>query len=62
MSENLKCIAMRYRMLASIVTFFGLNGSEFEPQWGTKFFVSIQPGPEAHSASCMMVTRSFSWG
>ena len=38
-----------------IATPYGLDGPEFESQWGAP----IQSGPEAHPASCKMGTGSF---
>jgi hypothetical protein len=43
-----------------IATDYGLEGPGIECRWGTKFFVHVQTGPEAHLASCTMGTGSFS--
>jgi hypothetical protein len=33
-------------------------GLQFEPQWGSRFSLSVQIGPEAHPASCTVGTDS----
>jgi hypothetical protein len=40
-------------------TAYGLDGPGIESRWGAKFSAPVQTGPEAHTASCTMGTRSF---
>ena len=42
-----------------IATRYGLDGPGIESRWGTKFSASVQTGPGAHPASCIMGTGSF---
>ena len=42
-----------------IVTGYGLDGAGIESQWGARFSSPVQTIPEAHPASCTMVTESF---
>ena len=39
-----------------------LDGSGIEPWWGARFFLAMQPDPEAHPASCTMCTGFLSRG
>ena len=38
---------------------YGLDGPGIESRWGARFSAPVQTGPEAHPASCTMVTGSF---
>ena len=44
-----------------IATGYGLDGSGIESRvgWGARFSAPVQTGPDAHPASCAMVTGSF---
>jgi hypothetical protein len=41
---------------------YGLDGPGFEPRWRTDFFLSVQTGLDANSASCTMDTGYLSRG
>jgi hypothetical protein len=39
-----------------IATYYKLDGSGFEPRWGTSFSAPVQIDPETHLASCTVST------
>jgi hypothetical protein len=41
-----------------IATRYGLDGPEFESQWGARFSAPVRTGPGAHPFSCTMGTGS----
>jgi len=42
-----------------ITTGYGLDVPGIKSRWGARFSSHVQTGPEAHPASCTMVTCSF---